>query len=432
MKQLLSSPGLRLALLLVFFIVALPTGGARAAQATGFLTFESGRDGAAITLPGISLTTGADVPWRYGDVRTRQYNAPHPQSCADRPVNVATPTCQYAVGENFFAWTGTLGDPGRVTFTQGDASFVAFDLAVGARTTVIAYSLADRPLAAVAVQPNANGNSNAVQLNAPLGEGIAYVVISGTTNFWLLDNLATDAPGVPDQRPLDTTLPPAQVTVIQRVALPAVVAPGSEVTLTLVVVNRGRGPATQTFITLPFDPSRVRVLEASFSRPGAWVSRLDSDQLEIQSGFVASQNDTLTITVRFAILADAPDGGVFGQQLSFRWQDSGRGGEGRSNTLGLAVGTTVNAAAALAISPAAAPAGTPRVVTSPSFAPREPVALWYHAPDGRVVELGLFRADEQAMLEVTLADFADQTGRYTLVAYGHWTEFTVVTSFSVP
>jgi hypothetical protein len=46
--------------------------------------------------------------------------------------------------------------------------------------------------------------------------------------------------------------------------------------------------------------------------------------------------------------------------------------------------------------------------------------------------LGLFRADQQGKLEVTHADFAAQPGLYTLVAYGHWTEFTAITSFSVP
>jgi hypothetical protein len=431
MKQHLLNLGLRLALLLALLGAAAPAGTAHAADATGFLTFETGSDSATIELPGISFANDAGDSWRYGDVRTRRYNAPFPQGCADRPANIATPVCQYAVGENMFAWTGVTGGSGRFDFTEGDASFVAFDLAAGARANVVAYSAADRPIAAASVLPDRDdGNRGAVQLDAPAGERIAYVVISGATNFWLLDNLATDAPGVPDQR---SRAEPSRavVTVVQRAALPAAALPGGAITLTITAMNRGPGAARQTVISMPLDPARVRVLDASFSASGAWVSRLDADRLELQTGPLAGNGGVVTATLRLAILDTAPAGGAIGQQLSFRWADNSSGGRGRSNTLDLAVGATATADAALFITPEAAPPGSERAVSSPSFAPDEPVSVWYNTPDGRAVELGRFAADGAGALAITIDDDGARPGAYSLVAYGHWTEFTAVTTFTV-
>src|SRR5262245_2711315 len=72
----------------------------------GFMDFEMGIDQVQIesTIPGLEFTTTSGLNWQYADVRTGQYNV--------RPHG----TQLYETNGNFFAWLGTTGDIGRVTF----------------------------------------------------------------------------------------------------------------------------------------------------------------------------------------------------------------------------------------------------------------------------------------------------------------------------
>jgi hypothetical protein len=400
---------------------------AQARESTGFLTFETGTDSESIDLPGISFSTTAGEPWVYGDVRTHQYNAPYPSDCSDRPAKIAVPICQYAVGENIFAWTGAVDTGGRFDFTQAGASFVDFDLATGAGTSVLAYNSANKAISAAYVKPNIGGSGErAVHLEAPAGEAIAYVTISGTANLWLLDNLATDAPGVPDQRPTKNDYP-ALVTVVQRAESAATLAPGSHITFTVVATNRGRGIAKSAIITMPLDTTRVRVDEATFSRSGAWVSALTGSALTIQTGSLGPNGDKVVATLHLTVLDDAAAGGNIGGPLAFVWRDGGSGGSGSSNTMALSVGGP-------AFAPALAASAAEGQITfrSTSFAPGEPVGLWYNTPDGRAVTLDTIKAKADGTVAFIVDVSGLPAGAYSMVANGHWTEFTAVAPFTRP
>lgn len=425
MQHLRRYASLTLAALLLTTLAALGGGIARANTITGYLTFEPGRDGASIDLSGVIFTNAGGEPWVYGDVRTRKYNAPYPSSCADRPANIAAPICEYAVGDSLFAWTGVLGGAGRIEFTEGNASFVSFDLSAGSRTNVIAYNADERPIAAVSQLPQGEGRRGTILLQAPTGERIAYVDISGTTNFWLLDNLTTDAPGVPDQRPPERSNP-ALLTVVQRPSAAGALTPGSTLTLTVVTTNRGKGLAKSALLTMPFDPARVSVSNASFSRSSDWVTRLVTNTLEIQTGPLAA-GETMTATLRLQVLPTAPADGAISGRLSFSWSDAAGGGKGRSNALAATVGAPLPAPSLTS----EAAGASKRSFTSDVFAPVEPVGVWYNTPAGRAVAVGTLTADREGRLTVSLDTTGLAAGQYTLVALGHWTEFSTVAPFTV-
>lgn len=220
---------------------------------------------------------------------------------------------------------------------------------------------------------------------------------------------------------------PARVTVVLR---PDGSAPrrGGSLTMLVVATNRGRGSAEDVLITMPFDSARVRVVDAVFSRPGVWVSSALTSTLELRTGPMADHSDTVTATIRLAVLDTAPEGGDLIGRAALRWADRAGGGEGRSNRVELSVGGPARGPVA-ALTRTESPEGNP-VFGSGIFAPGEPVALWYQQGTGQGVAVEQIVADDEGRITYTLdADLAP--GAYTMVAYGHWTEFTAAAPFSV-
>jgi hypothetical protein len=240
-------------------------------------------------------------------------------------------------------------------------------------------------------------------------------------------------PTLPGARRPSTPDKPALVTVVQRPNPNMAAAHSSIVTYTIVAVNRGKGSAKETTITVPFDPAQVQVLDVTTSRPATWVSKLRTNSLEIKIGPLGSQGDTVTATLRLMTLPTVANGTSLGQRLSYHWSDDAGGGDGSSNLPVLTVGdsNTIQPLYPLAVAPGSAPAGATLTFSSPIFKPDEPVAFWYNTPDGKTIAAAqLFaQADGSAGLEFTTAGMAP--GAYSMVAHGHWTDFTAVTTFQV-
>jgi hypothetical protein len=223
---------------------------------------------------------------------------------------------------------------------------------------------------------------------------------------------------------------PAFVTVIQRPFPNTSARRSGIVTYTIVTTNRGKGDADNVTISMPFDPSEVRVLDAQFSRAGAWVSKLENNRLELQTGPVGAGGDAVTATVRFVILAAIADGTSLAEQLTFSWSDEEQGGSGASNRALLVVaggdGDQAIYPLALAIG------GTARYSFSGAvFAPGEPVSFWYNTPTGRAVEVGMIAADANGVASADLESGGLAGGAYSMVAHGNWTGFTAVAAFQI-
>jgi len=150
-----------------------------------FLNFESGIDGIQIesTIPSMEFTTTGTLNWIYGDIRTGYYNVNHSGELG------------YVTNGNFFAWLGTLGDQGRIDFLGGGASYCSVLVSTASGLTLDAYDSSDTLIATSGWSGNNtfSGEFTRLTVDAPAGQTIAYVMIHDTGNFWLMDDLCTDA-----------------------------------------------------------------------------------------------------------------------------------------------------------------------------------------------------------------------------------------------
>jgi hypothetical protein len=421
MLRIPSLAGLSLVLILALATLAsaLPASALPASARGATITFEDGADRQALAVTGARFSTDSGSDWVYGDVRTRRYNAPHPESCADRPRPVAAPICEFAVEGSLFAWTGVLGAEGRIAFTERQATYVELSFSTGADLTIVARNGVDEPVATAAVRPNAGtGKLSVVRLEAPVGEAIASVIIGGVANFWLLDNLASDALPIPSEA--------ASAKVIAALlAPPATVTRGGDLlSYTVIVTNRGRGRAKDAHVSLPLDERVVRVADARFSRDGAWVSTLRPDALELQTGTLSS-GDVLTVTLRLALASGLADGAQLKARLQVRWSDAAGGGAGASNTSTVIIGVPASPAGKLAVEPPSGVAAQKRSLSSDVFIPGEPVGLWYHTPQGQDIALETRIAGPDGALVASFNPQALARGNYQIVAQGLWSGLIV-------
>lgn len=423
------------ALAVLFTFMGLHSSPTAQAQPQGFLTFENGVEGGIIgdIIPGVRFSTVEGFNWFYADMRTRLYNGPYPDDCSDRPQEIASPQCAYAVNGNFVAFMGALQGTGRIDFTNGNGTFFEAGFSTRVQLTIEAFNAANELVSSATVVPNINtGRLDRARVT---GANIAYILISGNANSWWMDDLATDAPGVPDQTgpAPEVTRHPAEIYVVQRPKANYATTAGSIIELELVVGNLGRGDAKDVIVSLPFDPAAVVVLDATFTSPSAWVSNLGENVITIRTGSMGS-NSSITGTVRLQV-RNVPAGTSLASQLNFTWDDYARGGNGRSNMSILRVAERVDHrdTYVLLAEPTAAGAGNRFVFASDIFAPNEPVGVWYNLPDGQNVRAGgTFRTNADGNLVVYFDTPTDlSAGTYSMVFYGHWTEFTAVAPFTV-
>jgi pimeloyl-ACP methyl ester carboxylesterase len=167
------------------------------ARADGFIDFEDGVDGEPIgsSIPGLQFTTTEGYDWIYGDWRTGGYNGPYPDGV-------------YYSNGNFFAWLGPNQGAGRIDFTEGCATYLQVWVSSAYGLTADAY-YSDHTLAATAsVEDNlSTGQLARLRVDAPPGDCFSYVILHDTGNYWLIDDLSTDAGGVPVTRPPVIILP---------------------------------------------------------------------------------------------------------------------------------------------------------------------------------------------------------------------------------
>jgi len=152
----------------------------------GFIDFEDGTDEAVIrsTIPGLEFTTTLGLDWIYGDIRTGKYNV-YPYGHQG-----------YETNGNFFAWLGVSGDQGRIDFPKGTATYLSVLVSTYSGVKIDAYNAEDNFLATSGWAENNLHTRTFTRLTVEV-PGMAYVIVHDTGNYWLIDDLCTDAPGVP-------------------------------------------------------------------------------------------------------------------------------------------------------------------------------------------------------------------------------------------
>jgi len=159
--------------------------------ADGFIDFENGVDSNPIrsTIPGLQFTTTQGYDWVYGDWRTDDYNGPFPDG-------------KYYSNGNFFAWLGPNQGAGRIDFVNSCATYLQVWVSSLRGLTADAYYADGRLSATASVGGNLDtGRMVRLRVDAPPGDCFSYVIFHDTGNYWLIDDLSTDAGGVPATRP---------------------------------------------------------------------------------------------------------------------------------------------------------------------------------------------------------------------------------------
>lgn len=154
----------------------------------GFIGFEAIPDQtnlSASPIQGVQFTTTGGFTWLSGDFATGGYNGRYP-------------TGNYMSQGMRWAWLGPDQGEGRIDFVNGNASFVSLLVAVGTSPVFLnAYDSSD-VLLETAGPANVNTSTGTMtELRISRGApDIAYVVVHDDGNFFLVDSLCTNAPGV--------------------------------------------------------------------------------------------------------------------------------------------------------------------------------------------------------------------------------------------
>ncbi len=148
-----------------------------------FLDFEEGIEGVEIesTQPSLEFTSNGSMNWSYGDKSL--YNV-YPYGSQS-----------YETNGNFFAWLGVNGDQGRIDFVGGGATYCSVLVSTYSGVTLEAYDNTDTLIATSgwATSNISTRTLTRLTVESPSGKSIAYVIIHDTGNYWLMDDLCTDA-----------------------------------------------------------------------------------------------------------------------------------------------------------------------------------------------------------------------------------------------
>jgi hypothetical protein len=200
----------------------------------------------------------------------------------------------------------------------------------------------------------------------------------------------------------------------------------------LVATNRRGGGAESVAVTLPFDPDMVQVLDVQFDHKDGWVSDVTSETLTLHTGRIdraGRSGNTRTVQILLAARAPIPNGTLLGERPLVRW-------EGGKSTGPLPVWTWQQDEQGhprypLDIAPGRASAGAGHTLHSALFVPNEPIWLWYHMPDGRVVDLGNHDANAHGVFDMRFETLGLLPGAYPVVVYGQWSGRTVAGTVTV-
>lgn len=152
-----------------------------------FLDFEDKSEGYVLgeEIPGVAFTTTMGLDWLVGTWSSGKYNGKYPGGGA------------YTSEGDKWAWLDTTGDSGIITFTKGTAGYVSVFTSTFSGLVMDAYDEADNLIASSGwATDNLNTGTMDRLWVESAAKDIKYVILHDTGNYWLIDCLVTDAPGV--------------------------------------------------------------------------------------------------------------------------------------------------------------------------------------------------------------------------------------------
>lgn len=158
-------------------------------------TFEMGlgQDGQQIlSYNGVSFENDLGDPWVYLD--GQYYN------CSSYPSGAWGGA--YWINDNVAAWATQNSSYGKIIIDNADATYFEVGYSAYSNFFLEAYDVNDVMVDMDAGGPNLrvpNSNENGpsrLHVDAPSGTYIAYVIVHDSGNFWVIDNVETDASGI--------------------------------------------------------------------------------------------------------------------------------------------------------------------------------------------------------------------------------------------
>lgn len=158
--------------------------------------FESGlgKDQQAIgsSHPGFVFSTTSGGSMRYADINSKAYSVTSNNGKTYEDGN-------YFVSGDVAAYCMNLTDQGKISFAGGPVDFFSIGYSSEYNFFADAYDSTGNLLASVSGDPNtkAHGGTGlgSLQINH---SGMAYVVLHDHGGYWMIDNVSTDNPNVPE------------------------------------------------------------------------------------------------------------------------------------------------------------------------------------------------------------------------------------------
>lgn len=160
-----------------------------------FEEFTEGTNLSSGTIAGVQFTTTNGFSWLVGDFSTGKYNGKYPNG-------------GYTSHGSHWSWLGNTQGVGRIYFPEGPASY--FSLLTSANTPVSleAYDNNNNLLATAGPSTSNYSTGHMIELKIIRSSAdMSYVVVHDTGNYFLIDDVCTNAPGTPDtiKRVVDET-----------------------------------------------------------------------------------------------------------------------------------------------------------------------------------------------------------------------------------
>lgn len=153
----------------------------------GFIDFEGLSEGEVLgeVIPGVKFTTTDGQDWLVGTWSSNEYNGKYPSGGV------------YTSQGDAWAWLGAAQGAGIIRFTKGKATYFSCLTSTYSGVQVDAYDENDVLIASSGwATDNVNtGTMDRITVKSDY-RNIQYVVVHDTGNYWLIDCISTDAPGI--------------------------------------------------------------------------------------------------------------------------------------------------------------------------------------------------------------------------------------------
>jgi hypothetical protein len=240
-------------------------------------------------------------------------------------------------------------------------------------------------------------------------------------------------PGQGEPGPVEPTPPGADVTVVAWPTPSIRAARDSILSYEIRLYNDGRGRASSTTVTVPFDPNQLRLVGSDMDRAaGDWVSEVRPNAVVVTFGALGEQRSRLAY-VYFRVNRLLADNTVLNVRPNYRWSDARGTSERSANWAPVVVGGGNENGAYLwmLVQPVTGLPGELRTFYSNRFVPGEVVTTWLNTRSGVMALDVTTTADGLGQVWMDYRPERLAPGSYQLVAYGNKSRRAAVATFVV-